>query len=299
MLVGLRIDVDTFRGTKLGVPVLLRLLDKYGIQASFFCTVGPDNMGRHLYRLIRPKFLLKMLCSNAAGLYGWDIIFKGTLWPGPVIGKTLSGTIRAVAGCGHELGFHAWDHHQWQVGIDRLGPEGVREWMRRGVELLTTAAGVAPTCSAAPGWRCNDTALLVKEEFSFEYNSDCRGTEIFQPVVKGVPLKAPQIPVTLPTYDEAIGRNGITAVNYNEYLLSLITPDKLNVLTIHAEAEGGCCAELFDDFLKRGQERGIKFVPLGRMLLKGPAYPQAQIVPREIAGREGWVACQEALLVSA
>jgi undecaprenyl phosphate-alpha-L-ara4FN deformylase len=293
MKVGLRIDVDTFRGTKYGVPNLCGLLAKHSIKGSFFFSVGPDNMGRHLWRLIRPTFLWKMLRTRAASLYGWDILFKGTFWPGPIIGKKLADVIRSAADAGHEIGLHAWDHHAWQAHIDSMDSDSIYQSINKSVSLLTSILGRPPVCSAVPGWKCNDLVLLEKEKFPFTYNSDCRGENIFYPLVNGKKLSHPQIPVTLPTYDELLGRKGITNDNYNEYLLSLIVPDKLNVLTIHAEVEGIACGDLFGRFIEMAKAKGVSFVPLGDLLTESASYAVAPIVAKTNPGREGWIAYQE------
>jgi undecaprenyl phosphate-alpha-L-ara4FN deformylase len=292
MKVGLRVDVDTFRGTKLGVPNLCRLFADYGINASFFFSVGPDNMGRHLWRLLRPKFLFKMLRTKASKLYGWDILFKGTLWPGPVIGKKLGGVISSAAEAGHEVGLHAWDHHAWQAHIDTMDAQAVSRSLIPGVDLLTKILGSSPVCSAVPGWKCNDLVLKEKSRFPFRYNSDCRGDSIFRPLVDDEQLAQPQIPVTLPTYDEMIGQDGVTESNYNERLLALCASDRLNVLTIHAEAEGIACFDMFDKFLKMAKAQGISFVPLGELLDDCHEMGSSRVVRDTISGREGWVAWQ-------
>jgi undecaprenyl phosphate-alpha-L-ara4FN deformylase len=293
MELGLRIDVDTYRGTRLGVPNLCALLAEHGIRATFFFSVGPDNMGRHLWRLLRPAFLVKMLRTRAASLYGWDILLRGTVVPGPVIGRRLGPVIRTAADAGHEIGFHAWDHHAWQHRAASLqGPE-IAAILKRGVDLLTEITGRPPVCSASPAWRCTDTTLLEKLQFPFAFNSDCRGESLFEPVVGSRALLQPQVPTTLPTFDEVLGRNGVHAGNYNDFLLGQLRPGRLNTLTIHAEAEGILCRDLFGEFLQKAGAAGIHPVPLGQLVRTHPKpLPRASIVAGALPGREGWISLQ-------
>ena len=286
----LRVDVDTFRGTRDGVPRLLELFAARSIRATFFVTLGPDNMGRHLRRLIRPRFIAKMLRSSAASLYGWDILLAGTLWPGRIIGSSLTEVLRAIGRAGHEVGLHAWDHHKWQVAALRMSTRRVREEIHCGVYAFREVFGRLPDCTAAAGWVCNGPVLAAKEEFGFRYNSDCRGRTLFVPVVDGERL-APQIPTTLPTYDEVIGRNGVTDDTYNAELLRLIAPHQLNVLTIHAEVEGMSRAGLFESFLDRCNERDIAITPLSHLLI-GQSLPSDEVCLAPVAGRDGDVCWQ-------
>lgn len=286
MRLGLRIDVDTYRGTRDGVPTLLRILDDRGIRATFFLTVGPDNMGRHLRRLVRPSFLWKMLRSDAAGIYGWDILLRGTLWPGPIIHRSLGDRLRAIAEAGHEIGMHAWDHHRWQVAAHRLPVDVVRNEIRRAHEAIGESAGVLPTCTAAPGWRCTPELLALREGLGYRYASDCRGRGVFQP-----PHGPPQIAVNLPTWDEAIGHDGVHDDNFNAHLLASMNRDDLDVLTIHAESEGGRKAGLFEDFLDRLDAEGGRACPLGELLPGEP--PPGRIERGSVSGRDGWLAVRE------
>jgi len=286
------VDVDTLRGTKLGVPNLVEVLARHQIRASFFFSVGPDNMGRNLWRLLRPAFLKKMLRSKAASLYGWDILLMGTFWPGPLIGERAAAAIRQTAIAGHEIGFHAWDHHRWQSKIEALSQAEIEADTRRGLARLKAITGQPVECAAAPAWRLSPNALAARASFSLRYASDCRGESIFMPLGTGPATSPPQIPVTLPTYDEVIGQEGIDRANYNDFLLGLLRPGQLNVLTIHAEAEGLSCLDLFTDFLAQAAQRQVRFLALGDLLANCPDIPTAPMLKRQIPGRDGWLSWQ-------
>ena len=88
-----------------------------------------------------------------------------------------------------------------------------------------------------------------------------------------------------------IGRNGVTNENYNEYILSMIEPRQLNVLTIHAEAEGIACFDMFKNFVKECKNKNVRIVPLGDIYNR---IKNTQRVVRlhmeQIPGRDGKVA---------
>jgi undecaprenyl phosphate-alpha-L-ara4FN deformylase len=289
--IGLRIDVDTFRGTRDGVPRLIDTLARHGLSGTFYFSLGPDNMGRHLWRLFRPAFLKKILRSRGGKLYGWDILLAGTCWPGRKIGARLGSVVRDAAAAGHEVGLHAWDHYRWQRRAGAMSTDALYAELEPGFTLLCELLGHRPHTSAAAGWICNIQALAAKERFGFAFNSDCRGTSVFVPSASGTDY-APQVPTTMPTYDELIGRDGVTNDNYNERLLTHVVPGRLNVLTIHAEVEGIACATLFEDFILRCRDNGFRLVPLGQLPeLLGPK-PRDGFTSAPLKGRDGDVAWQ-------
>ncbi|MBI2114810.1 MAG: polysaccharide deacetylase family protein [candidate division NC10 bacterium] len=127
MILGLKVDVCTYDGLRVGVPNLLRLFDRHGVRASFFVAVGPDTTGRAIVRALRPGFLAKMRRTSALRTYGLRTILSGTLLPSRHMGRRLAPLLRQVVAAGHELAIHGYDHRRWQDRVHGMEDRAVRE----------------------------------------------------------------------------------------------------------------------------------------------------------------------------
>src|SRR5580692_5316918 len=106
----IKIDVDTDRGTRIGVQNLLQLFSDLRIPATFLFSLGPDNTGRAIKRIFRPGFLKKVSRSSVVSMYGIRTLLNGTLLPAPHIGKRNEKIIHKTHEAGHEVGIHCYDH---------------------------------------------------------------------------------------------------------------------------------------------------------------------------------------------
>jgi peptidoglycan/xylan/chitin deacetylase (PgdA/CDA1 family) len=292
----LKIDVDTYRGTREGVPRLVDVLQRHNAQATFFFSLGPDHTGRAIKRVFRPGFMQKVSRTSVVEHYGIKTLMYGTVLPGPDIGRKCADIMRSVRDAGFEVGIHCYDHILWQDHVAGKGEAWTQREMQCAVERFTEIFGEAPKAHAAAGWQTNRHALRHTQHLGLAYSSDTRGTHPFIPTWEAEIIACPQLPTTLPTLDELIGRDGITLDNVAEHLLELTrTPSATgHVYTLHAELEGQKWMPIFEQLLQGWQQQGYELVSMQRYLqgLNRADLPRHEVTLGSIEGRSGTLAIQ-------
>jgi peptidoglycan/xylan/chitin deacetylase (PgdA/CDA1 family) len=300
MQLALKIDVDTLRGTSVGVPALLAALDTAGAGATFLFSLGPDRTGRALRRVFRPGFFSKVSRTSVLEHYGLRTLLYGTLLPAPDIARRAGAVMRSVRAAGYQVGIHCFDHTTWQDFVTRRDEHWTRRQMTLAVERFHEVFGEAPTVHGAAGWQMNDAAFALEEELGFACASDTRGEFPFVPLIGGRRGRCVQLPTTLPTLDELIGIDGINAANVHETLLQRTqAPRGGHVFTLHAELEGMKLLPVLQRLLRGWRDQGYELVPMHALLdgLDPARLPACPVQQGSVPGRSGTLARQGAVAV--
>ena len=297
MRLGLKVDVDTLGGLKEGVPALLDILGERGLTASFFLALGPDNSGRAIFRVFTQEgFLEKMLRTRAPSVYGLTTMLYGTLLPAPVIAAAAPAIVPAIVAAGHEVGMHGFDHVRWHDRLVKMSYEEIAGQVRAAQEVFLATLSHPAVSFAAPGWQATKASRDVLADQGFLYASDTRGEGPYWPRFGNTVTPLLEIPTTLPTLDELLGFQGCDAQDYYRLIAKRLSPARPQVLTLHAELEGGPFRVSFASFLDEALGRGVTFFRLidwaGELTGNLEALPACPISLRRLPGRAGRVACQ-------
>lgn len=294
----IKVDVDTDRGTRVGVPRLLDIFDEFRVKATFLFSLGPDNTGRAIRRIFRPGFFGKVARTNVVAIYGLRTLLNGVLLPGPHVGRRNEAVMRAARDRGHEVGIHCYDHIRWQDGLARMTRAEVQEEFDKARREFERVFGAPAQTAGAAGWQANAASLAVYDEANLLYASDARGTHAFFPCADGTVFRTLQVPTTLPTLDELLGRPEHPEDRLIEQYLSWLRPGQLNVLTAHAEIEGMLKVDLFRALLAQAQKMNTSFVRMDDLahefLRQRERIPVCELIQGEVDGRSGTLAVQKA-----
>jgi undecaprenyl phosphate-alpha-L-ara4FN deformylase len=277
-LLTLKIDVDTYRGTREGVPNLVRLLQTHRANATFLFSLGSDHTGWALRRALRPGFFQKVSRTSVVEHYGLKTLMYGVLLPAPDIGRFCAAEMRNVNNEGFECGIHTWDHVVWQDNVRHSDAAWTERLMQRAFERYINIFGETPKTHGAAGWQMNEHAFRQLDAFSMAYASDGRArldeagflldpaTGPYQLKIAGKTLSCIQLPTTLPTLDELLGRtinaSTINLDNIAAHILKLTEVPRDHVFTLHAELEGQKLAPIFKQLLEGWTLQGYDLVSM-------------------------------------
>jgi undecaprenyl phosphate-alpha-L-ara4FN deformylase len=229
--------------------------------------------------------------------YGLRTLLYGVLLPGPHIGRRCHEAMRAIEASGFEVGVHTWDHIRWQDGVAGAAEPWTRRELQLARDQFIEVFGRAPLVHGAAGWQMNPFVPALQRELGFRIASDTRGRAPFLPLEDSGAAGVPQLPTTLPTFDELIGREDL-ASGPVEHLLELTAraPGRDQVFTLHAELEGGKYLDEFARLLREWRERGFELTDLATYAagLDLANLPRSRIVAGTVPGRSGTLALQAA-----
>ena len=265
MKLALRIDVDTLRATREGVPRLVELLRRHEAGATFLFATGPDRSG-----------LMNRLLPGL---------------PAPDIGRRCADVMRATRDAGFEVGLLAWDAARWRERIAKAEAEWTAQQMSLALARFEEIFGERPSVMGAPAWRMNKHAFRHEQALAFDYASDTLGRHPFTPVVRAEIVACPQVPTTLPTLDEVPGQHEAPQTHATR-LLEHSAELRNHVFSLSAASEGGKRAAVFEKLLEGWKTQGYQIVAMRELLREaaGSALPlhDVEILP----GRTGLMTAQ-------
>ncbi len=251
--IAIRCDLDFGIDLKKGVPNLIRILNRYKLNITFYVTMGPDSFWKSGKRVKKKGYIKRLMNLNPIKMltnFDLDYLIK-TFFLNKNVGEDYSHILNEIIQNNHELGVHGYDHYKWAENIFSNSFDYQEQSLdfKKAILSFKNITNQMPSAWASPNWRCDANTLKNIDKYNFKYSSDCRGDLPFFPKIKGKKFNTLQIPINLPCLHEI--RNYIDKDDdelIRKEFLKQISED-INVWCIHGYYEGILKKDLFQKII--------------------------------------------------
>lgn len=295
-LVGLKATVDSNKSLTIGTPVLIEILKKYNANCTFFISSGKMGSGESLFSLVNPLFYKEIIKSKKLKTEGFENVFSGLLLPSKDIFQANDEIIVNLKNGGFDFGSGCFSPPKWIKAVLKRDERAISQLYNLSIDAFEDIFKEKCSSFSAPSFFCSNATMLEKENFYFDFSSDCKGTDPFFPVIDTKVLKTPQVPVTIMLMSEWLCSQSGDADAYFDFVLNEVEKQKYPVYEINPLYEGFLFKNEFTQFLEKASEKGIIFLSLreflGFRIAEGTPLPRCTLSYGLVEGRRRFATIQ-------
>lgn len=161
----IRIDLESDKGIKEGLPKLLELFKRHQVKGSFYLVMGGES---NLFEMLKNRGELKSAGERSIKLWSLKEKLRMLLFPRDFV-KRNKKILRKILQEGHELGIHGWKHREWTRNLDNVP---VKRRLNQIISKYNRYFRQNPRSWSSPGFNVNKTVLNELKQAGISYISD-------------------------------------------------------------------------------------------------------------------------------
>ena len=245
----LRVDLESNKGIRIGLPRILDLLKKFNFKASFYVVMNGES---DIFDIIR----YRKQFGGERKIKVFSIIEKIRIlfFPKDFVKKNEK-ILKRIIKENHELGIHGWKHRAWLRGFNKID---IKEHLILSKIKYEKLFKKEPTSFAAPGFKTNKKVIKLLGDLDFKIISDLPGNK-----PKKIKKKIVNVPITIN------GKNNMPIIEYlasknlrDEKILKIlkkkIKQKKLSTIYVHGLFECIKKIDLLEDLFRFIKKNKIK-----------------------------------------